>query len=269
MQFFGNGGYSNSLRAVLGLSIAIAVAMLMPAFIAAAEADPAPEIVGDRPDYTESAVTIASSHLQGEVGLDYSTLGGDKVLTIPNLLLRYGVGDNLEVRFGVPSLNVVYVGSRTLSEPGSLELGLKATSGWGRRGRVGLLPFVELPVKSEQWSGSGVGVGLKALWSVDFTDDVGLGGNVGVVFEGVTPASAEPMTTYLASTSLGFTLNERLGAFTELYGLEDGGAKVGLVADGGFTYLVAPWLQFDLYFGTGLTPPTSGIDIGFGGVFLL
>jgi hypothetical protein len=126
-----------------------------------------------------------------------------------------------------------------------------------------------LPVKKQHWSDTGLELGLKGVWSVDFNDAVGLGGNVGVAFQGVAPDSAEYEPEYLTSLSLGLAFLEWLGAFAEVYGLMNDDADVRLVADGGFTFRVAPRLQLDVHTGVGLTSSARGFDLGTGAIFLL
>jgi hypothetical protein len=249
---------------------AVLVALLLASRVTIAQESAAPlELIGDRPDFTESAVTVAPLHLQGELGVAYSTLGDERVLTAPDLLLRYGLVNPLEVRLGVPSAEASFTGSETTVEPGGLEMGLKATRAVGQSGAVGLLPYAVLPVKKRHWSDTGLELGLKGVWSVDFNDTVGLGGNVGVAFQGVAPGSAEYDPEYLASLSLGLSFLEWLGAFAEVYGLMNDDADVRLVADGGLTFLVAPRLQLDVHAGVGLTSIARGFDSGAGAILLL
>jgi hypothetical protein len=85
----------------------------------------------------------------------------------------------------------------------------------------------------------------------------------------VAPDSAELEPEYLASLSLGVSLPEGFGAFVELYGLMNADADVAAVADGGFTFLVAPRFQLDVHSGVGLTPRARGFDVGAGAIFLL
>ncbi len=248
--------------------ITVVTACLLAPISAMARED-ALEIIGDRPDFTESAATIEPFHIQGELGADYSTIGNEKVLTSPNLLLRFGLIDHLELRLGVPSAETSFANDQERTALGGLEIGLKTAFAVGDKWSLGVLPFAVFPLQKDSWSETGLELGLKGVWAVDFTDMVSLGGNVGAVFHGVTPGSADFEPEYLASLSMGLSLLERLGAFVEMYGLINNDADVALVADGGFTFLVARWLQLDLYTGVGLTHPARGFNLGAGAIFLL
>jgi hypothetical protein len=249
-------------------SVAAMLALLCAPRTVLAEAS-ALEIIGDRPDFTESAATIPPFHLQGELGVAYSTTAGEKLLTAPDLLLRFGVADHLEVRLGAPSAETALGSSQATTDLGGLEIGLKTTFAVGDKWALGLLPFVVLPLKEDRWSNSGLELGLKGVWAVDLTNVISLGGNMGVAFHGVAPASADFEPEYLASLSMGLSLLKWLGAFVETYGLMNNDADVAAVVDGGFTFLVAPRLQLDLHAGVGLTHPARGFDLGAGAIFLL
>jgi hypothetical protein len=227
------------------------------------------EIIGDRPDFTESAATVPPIHLQGELGLAYSTIGDENVLAVPNLLLRLGLIDHLEARLGAPSFEASFAGDETEPDVSGLEVGMKAAFDVGEKGALGVLPYAVFPIYRGQWNGTGLELGIKGLWSVDFNDFLSLGGNVGVIFEGVAPSEVDFEPTYLASLSLGLSFFGWFGAFAEVYGLMNHDVEVIAVADGGFTFLVAPRLQLDLHAGVGLTPDARGFDVGAGAIFLI
>lgn len=226
------------------------------------------EIIGDRPDFTESAATVPPIHLQGETGVAYSTIGDEKDLTAPNLLLRLGVIEHLELRVGTPSAQISFANNDVDTDPSGLETGLKIAAPINDKWAIGVLPYAVWPIKKNHWNAAGLELGIRGLWAVDITDIVSLGGNVGVVFYGVTPQSADFEPEYLASLSLGISILEWLGTFIEVYGLMNNDADVTLVADGGFTFLAAPWLQLDVHTGVGLTTAAHGFDVGAGAIFL-
>jgi hypothetical protein len=258
----------SATAALLSSLLAASGTLCAPESAKAAE-EPELEIIGDRPDFTESAVTIPRLHLQGELGVAYSTIGDEEVLSAPNLLLRCGLVDHLEFRLGAPSVETSFTGSATATEPSGAEVGIKAATSLGSGWAVGLLPYAVVPLKKRQWSDTGLESGLKGLWAVDLSDVVSLGGNVGVIFYGIAADRAEVEPEYLASLSLGLSPLDWLGVFVECYGLMNNDGAVAAVADGGFTFLVAPWLQLDAHSGVGLTPRARGFDVGAGAVFLL
>jgi len=227
------------------------------------------EIIGDRPDFTESSAAIPPRHLQGELGVAYSTIGDENVLTVPNLLLRIGIVEHLEVRLGLPSFTAFFIDGNTFPDASGAELGMKAAFDVGDAGALGILPYAVFPVYREAWEGEGLELGIKGLWSVDLGTFFSLGGNLGVIFTGVTPSNADFTPHYLASLSLGLSLFGWFGTYVEVYGFLTNDLDVISVADGGFTFLVAPWLQLDVHAGAGLNPDARGFDVGAGAVFLI
>ncbi|MDJ0766056.1 MAG: transporter [Myxococcota bacterium] len=249
----------------IGLMFALVIAVTP---VIAEEGATALELIGDRPDFTESAATIPPLHLQSELGVAYSTIGDEKTLTAPNLLLRLGLIEHLEARLGVPAYEASFVGDSVDADVSGVELGLKAAFDVGDNAAIGVLPYAVMPIYEGQWSDTGLELGIKGVWSVDVTDALSLGGNAGVIFEGVAPAEVAFEPIFLLSLSLGVSLNEWLGAFAEVYGLMNTDADLIPVADGGLTFLVTQWLQFDLHAGVGLTPDAQGFDVGGGAIFL-
>lgn len=75
-------------------------------------------IVTDRPDFTESAVTVPLKSLQLEMGLTHEWAGDDRTLGFPEALLRYGIAPSWEARLGLPNRVL-------LDSPGGRE------AGWG------------------------------------------------------------------------------------------------------------------------------------------
>ncbi|MEQ9063433.1 MAG: transporter [Vicingaceae bacterium] len=53
----------------------------------------------DRPVQSETPFTVPKKHLQGEMGFNYISYGLIKQFDGPNLLLKYGILNNLELRF--------------------------------------------------------------------------------------------------------------------------------------------------------------------------
>ena len=226
------------------------------------------EIIGDRPDFTESAVTVPPVHLQGEFGVAYSTMGEDKLLTVPNLLLRLGVNDNMELRLGAPSAKTSFWDLEPDTYPGGVETGIKLATPVGKEWAIGVLPYAVWPINENQWNGTGLELGIKGLWATDLTSILSLGGNLGVIFNGVAPESAEFMPEYLVSLSLGISILNWLGTFFEVYGIINNDADLALVLDSGFTFLVASRLQLDMHYGVGITDAAKGFDVGAGAIFL-
>ena len=60
-------------------------------------------MVTDRPDATESAVTVGVGVFQLESGYTFDKADGVRIHSLGEILLRVGVADILELRFGINS----------------------------------------------------------------------------------------------------------------------------------------------------------------------
>lgn len=238
---------------------AAAIAFAVPE-VAGAEEEPL-ELITDRPDFTESSSAVAPGHVQLEMGAEYSSTPEGHSLSLPLLLVRVGVVENLELRLGVPSLLLDFT-DRAHAGAGGVELGGKVVFPIGEMAAVGLMPFVAIPITPGDFSGDGVTAGGRFVWAVDATDWLAISGNLGAMMHGLGGVDADLESELLASLSLGFGLTDRLGIFLEGFAsffLE--GDPVPSI-DGGFTFLVTPTIQLDAYAGWSYDDGSQG----FGGL---
>lgn len=242
----------------------LAVLLLLLPTVARAER---PELITDRPDFTESAAAVPPRYVQAELGAQATLTDGQQVLEAPALLLRTGVVRNVELRVGAPSAVVTWAEGQDGAETdvGSLQLGAKLMLP-GEGGAAGLLPFVDLPVRASHYDSVGVGVGLKAVWAVDLGPRLGLGGNLGAQLSGLGAEDVDVAWHALGSLSLGISLSERLGTFVEVFTLLDE-ADWQVYGHTGLTLAVTRWLQLDLHGGMLLDTPATGF-VGVGAALL-
>lgn len=243
----------------------LAVAVLLLPTPAIGESPP---LITDRPDFTESSAAVPPGHVQVELGAAVELAEESTALEAPALLVRTGLFKNVELRVGAPSVLASWVdGEDTDTDVGSLTLGTKLVLPRGSNA-VGLLPFATLPVRSRHYDEVGVSVGLKAVWSVELSQRLGLGGNFGVEVSGL--GAEDPVEVAwqgLGSLSLGIRLTETLGTFVEGYALFDEG-QVDPYAQTGLTYSPLPRLQLDLHGGMLIDDPVVGI-VGAGASLIL
>ncbi len=251
--------------ALLGLTTTASVAP------AAAQINDDP-LVSDRPDFTESTSTIAPGHLQVEGGTTWQEAGEEDSLTFGEILLRYGLGENVEARLGVGSWTRIEVPGDQLEgfEDPSVQMKVRLTPQVDDRPpgfpAVALLVGTSVPVGSEEltadeWE-------PEALLAFDWilTDLLSLGANLGVAFPS---AGGERFDQVLASVSLGIAATDRLGVFVETYGFsqeEDDGDATQYV-DTGVTFALSSSLQLDGRIGFGLNDPSPERFVGVGAVF--
>jgi hypothetical protein len=246
------------------------VLLLLLACLPTAGADPAEEsnalpLVTDRPDFTESSAVAPPGHVQMEMGVEFGNDDQGQSLSLPLLLLRYGMSDALELRLGVPSLISVWPsGGAQVSDVGSLELGAKVVFDLGAGFALGVLPFAALPITEENADTVGVDLGGKIVWAVDVLDGFSLGGNLGLIVSGVGCSASEQ--EYLASLSAGFALDDGWGLFVEswLSALHGDFEHPRWIADTGFTCRLIPTVQLDGYVGVNLLALPEDAYLGTG-----
>ncbi len=234
-------------------------------------------LVTDRPDFTESPVSVAPGRVQLEGGYTYSSVQSEKSHTVGELLARIGAVDRLEFRFGINSLvfrsvrdsgDAPATGPRSVRGLEDLTLGLKVEvlrpppSKPGLP-RLGIIAGTSIPTGRSEVGANSVQPGALLAAGWDLTDWLAVGMNVGYAY----PEDDEDRFDELSgSVALGFGLTRRLGAFAEWYGIyplpSDRDNENN--ADAGFTYLLSPGFQLDARFGVGLGGPRPNFFVGAG-----
>lgn len=242
--------------------VAIA-ALLLP--VGALDAQVA--LVTDRPDFTESAVTVRPGRIQLEGGYTFSRTGAAERHTAGELLARIGVSGSAELRVGVSS--VVVEEARGARETGvdDATLGAKlsfAGGGMGfRKPSAALLLSTTLPTGSDGFGARGVRPSAILALGWVLSERIALGANVGLTS---AKAGGERFGQGRGSASLGVALDPRTGAYAEIYGFtaeEEAGPETAYV-DAGLTRLLSPDLQIDLRVGLGLNDPEPDYLAGAG-----
>lgn len=252
----------------LGATLLAAATTAFPADVSAqsgaGEDEPAP-LVGDRPDFTESASVV--TRLQLESGYSYQETGPSNVHTVGELLARIPATSRLEVRVGVPSWTRGQ--TRGLADATSgltdasvgFKLGIRETGAAGSGPTLGLLAGSTLPtgeVGSDQLEPEAL---LAA--ETDLSERVSVGTNVGAAS---AEEEGERYAELFASLALGLAVTDAVGAYLETYGAAPGGSgpAASSVVNGGFTWLAGPHLQLDARVGTGLSGPSPDVILGTG-----
>jgi hypothetical protein len=234
----------------------------------AVRVDPGP-FVTDRPDFTESAFTVAKGYTQLEIGATSSRESGERGLAFGETLVRAGVASGVEVRVSPGSYLVEGTGSARVEgfEDAGVSMKLGVHEGPGTPGRIeptlALLVGTSLPTGAQAFRGPRALplVKLIAAWSL--TDRLALGSNVNWASAEAAGTSGH---TWSGSASFGYAFSGRVGGFAEYYAIGDqlGAWQRRSYVDGGLTYLLREGFQVDLRFGVRADGPGDGSFAGLG-----
>lgn len=267
------------LRVLLVVPILL-TALLAPGPLLAQDVPPEEpgELVTDRPDQTESASVVAPGFFQLETGVLFTREDADgqeiDVLEGPGTLARIGLGNRTELRLAWAGL-VEVDAKGELDGVADAELGGKVILRTGADGgpEVAFLTGVSLPVGDDELTSDRYDPSFRLSVAHDLSDRVSLGYNLGMAWSSEATAEEdggeavrETFSRFVYTAALGFALGERLGAFAEVFGEEpvDAPGSSAVSVDGGFTYLVRPNLQLDLFGGAGLTDDAADWFVGTG-----
>ena len=214
-------------------------------------------LVTDRPDQTESSVTVPLHYLQLELGASFTkdqpaaTAQQELSLGMPHLLVRYGLFERFELRLGVEHSLAMLTNleNQVISREFRLAPLLAGTKfkindqrGW--LPEMALLTHLSVPVT--QTNTQSVMPEMILAASHEVVPEIGLGYNLGMRWE-----EQEAGMVFYAFVA-GYGVTERTGLFVESFGQLSPVFETSL--DGGVTYLVIPNLQLDLSGGMALTP---------------
>ncbi|NDK56625.1 transporter [Pontibacter fetidus] len=227
-----------------------------------------PDLETDRPDQTESASIVAARSFQLETGFYFekATAGNtERIYTAyPTTLLRIGLLKGIEVRAeGTYQNFIVEENAKTnVNGFGPLTIGAKVKF-WeesGFRPQTAFMTMITLPVGHDAFTPENPEPNLRLLFKNSLTDQLDLSHNLAYGWE-----DGNAVKSY--SVSLCMALNDRIGAFGEVFGDKIDGEKAIHSADTGITFLVLPNLQLDLAAGTTINSPypeyfvTTGISV--------
>lgn len=240
--------------------------------------DPMDEpLITDRPDFTESTETIPKGHFQIEAGYTFTYNSEDDLRTTdhtaPELLVRIGLDDRLELRLGWDGYawsdsqfrDGRSTGSRSTQDAIDMSFGVKIKlfDQEGDRPHLGIIAGFSMPTGADGGTSGDVDPELVLLWAYDVSDDFSIAGNVGIA---APTEDGDRFTQTSASLSFAFTLSEKWGAYAEYFGIypiSDDGHDAHFF-NGGFTYLINKDLQLDVRAGFGINEEAPDFFTGAG-----
>ncbi len=259
-----------------GASLSLALAVLMPAAVAAQQAPAVDPICTDRPAKASSACTVPGGVVQIETDLlnwtrqDIDGTRSDLILyTSPTL--KYGVGESTDIEASITPLVVSRFrdggGTSRLSGVGDLYLRLKQRlTAADARAQFAVLPYVKLPTAKTGIGNRRVEAGVAATGV--FTLPAGFSLTVTPEIDDLADADLHGHHAQLVGAlNLGKALSSKLTVNAELWAQRnyDPAATVSQYsADGAIAYVLTANWQIDAGVNVGLNHQTPGIQAYFG-----
>lgn len=239
-------------------------------------------IVTDRPDFTESPLTVPRGHIQLETGYTgtYDRENGrrESAHSFPEALLRIGLLTDWELRVGWTGFiyqeelfreknDAGRTVSRNPHERSATDLyaGFK----WHFLDQGHGLP--DLAIIPALWLPTGEGIGtsgdvdpeIKLAWSYDLSEQLALSGNANLR---VPTEDGHRFIQAAGSLSLSASITDWLGCYGEYFGFYPNAidSDAAHYLNGGFTFLATDNLQFDIRAGVGLNEEAADAFVGAG-----
>jgi hypothetical protein len=241
-------------------------------FVSAASFAQRKPMVTDRPDQTDSPVTIPIGYVQIESGLLYSNQKFENLnpsveifdISFLGTLVRYGITENIELRFGGEYL----FQSTKINDVVSEKKGLSALVAGAKLQLISseksfldaaLICDIALPFGSSDFKPEKLEPKAALSVSHPLVGPLKIGYNFGTQYR-----SNISKYENFYSVSLGWEVSDIYGVFLENYGKFMKSATPAFFLDAGVTYLHSFNIQVDLYFGKEITPSTNAWFIGAG-----
>lgn len=233
-------------------------------------------LVTDRPDFTESSVTVGQGVTQVEMGYTYfddSEAGTTtRSHSYPEILLRQGIlAEWLELRVGWNYGNEeITQGVAVTNNDGSedLYLGFKIAltpqECW--LPEMALIPQWTVPTGADAFSADRVLAGVNWTYSWEVTESWSIAGST-QGNSNVDDVTADAYWEMAQSVASGYSITEQIGAYVEWYAFFPHSADTALPEhffNGGFSYLVNNNIQFDWRAGLGLNNAADDFFTGVG-----
>lgn len=219
------------------------------------------QIVTDRPDQTESAVTVGGRNLQLEAGFGIAFEGDEQFSTryilAPTTLFRYGITDGIELRL-LSQFESVKWQDQVTQGISDLQIGAKIQvfKKEDVNAEIAFISHLIVPIGTPEISLGNFGTINKLAISHDLTENMNLGYNIGYDYLGTGRGDL------IYSVALGVGVNDKLGIYVEPFGRVLDFVDFRLNFDAGLAYLVKENLQFDFSFGTGINQRMNYISVG-------
>ncbi len=249
-------------------SLAIVLAAMAVACAPARQPLDLGPLVTDRPDFTESALTIPKGYSQLEVGATVDEGDGVRSVSAGETLLRSGINEHVELRLTMANYATQRDGSGTQQGFEDAGIGVKVAlfEGPDRPSLVPTVAFIagtSLPTGATPFRSRSALPEFKLLGAWSVSERVAFSSNLNWArAEDAVSAHDE----WSGSASFGFSLSERVGAYTEYFAFGERAPtwQRREYVNGGLTYLLHDALQLDVRYGVRTDAPRDAHFVGLG-----
>ena len=246
----------------------------------------------DRHDFTQSARTVGRGVFQLEGGYSYFYKDNEEEIenshTLPEMVLRYGLSDNIEFRL---RWNYAWIFKSGEPEHGEELEDLDGAQDliWGFklqlteqeccRPESAMRIVSSVPTGGTDFTTDGVEVGVDVVYAWELENGWELAGSTGVfrngvgefslaALSGISEEGADDFAAWAQSVALGIPTTERTELYLEYFGIFSDGLtedfSLGFV-NAGVDFLITDNLVFDIRLGKGLTDDSDDFFSGVGG----
>ncbi|MEO5776335.1 MAG: transporter [Flavobacterium sp.] len=216
----------------------------------------------DRPDQTETPSIVPKGMFQVETGFTFQK--NDEISTtnsLPAVLWKYGVNENFELRliteFVSEKINAEEISGFT---PVLIGFKVKLCDEKGIIPKTSFIGHIGLPnAASSKYKSDFVAPEFRFTMQHTLSDKLSLGYNLGCEWDGMTPE-----TTFVYTLTTGYSINNKMGCYAELFGFAPEKDKANHNFDAGVTYLINNNFMVDLSSGIGITDNAPEHYIAFG-----
>jgi len=225
-------------------------------------------IFTDRPGQTDAVYTMGKGYFQVESGFFYGRDegAGNKITasTTPNLMIKYGVIDRIEVKLFLDVLNTKFetLGSE-IKESGlapirfATKVFLIKGDGW--MPAASITGILSLPNTGENaFQHNDLNHSIRLQMENSISDNVSLNYSIGG--DWFDNSNSQGVYTIV----LGSSVSDKLGGWAELYGTFGNDASEIFATDFGLAYLLTDYLQLDSSFGIGLNDAATDFFFNLG-----
>jgi hypothetical protein len=172
------------MRSHFGRGLLAGAICLSTAGVGAAQTAEVPELVTDRPDFTESSEVVGHRVVQIETGLRLEQSDATtRQVSTPQVLVRVGIGSRFELRFAGDG----YISQSVQTPAGQVRSNGRSDAELGAKRKfltadaagldMAVIPLLSLATASTGFGSAGYDPGVKLTWARDLPQGFGLSGN--------------------------------------------------------------------------------------------